>query len=51
MAGVDKNARHGPEWGGGRRACYVPPDLNYDQEGEKRRAKIMEWKKTTKPSP
>ena len=24
-----KNARHEPYWGGGRRACYVTPDLSY----------------------
>ena len=26
----DINARHAPYWGGGRRACYVSPDLSYD---------------------
>ena len=26
----DKNARHVPESGGGRRACYVTPDLSDD---------------------
>ena len=25
-----KSARHAPYWGGGRRACYVNPDLRYD---------------------
>ena len=32
----DKNARHEPYWGGERRACYVTPDLSYDQEGERK---------------
>ena len=26
----DKSARHVPQWGGGRRAYYVTPDLSYD---------------------
>ena len=26
----ENKARHKPYWGGGRRACYVTPDLSYD---------------------
>ena len=38
---------------GGRRACYVTPDLSYDWEGERKKAKIingMVKKKNTHPS-
>ena len=36
MQGTDRSGE------GGRRACYVTPDLSYDKEGErKRRAKII----------
>ena len=35
----DKKARHVPQWEGGRRACYVTPDLSYVQKGEEGKQK------------
>ena len=39
----DKNTRHEPWWGGGRRASYVTPDLSYDYCCRREREKKGEY--------